>query len=343
VDGFVKVQRLDIGRDIVLVPNPAFEGQKVHFDRLIFDFLETDGAVLQAVESGEVDAADAPLSVWDGVQHIPGTYIVRLPVQADFDYGIFNFLNPKIAFIRDPRVRQAIADAIDQKQIIALAYHGFGVEIHGPFPPTKSAFLAPNLEAGDYPVGYDPAKSLELLKEAGFTPGPDGIMQKDGQKLSFTDLDTVGSASGEQETLLMQADLRKVGIQMLAKEIEFNQMLAKIDSGSPDWDFALLATETAYYPSGEGLLETGAFFNSGHYSNPKMDQLIKDSINEPGLDALFAYENYASDQQPDLFMPRDTIPVIVHDRLHGFQDFVNTYGYYSPDQLYCTVPKGPDS
>jgi peptide/nickel transport system substrate-binding protein len=336
VDGPLKAQRLDIGRDIVLVPNPKFDGPKMHFDRLIFDFLETDGAVLQAVESGEIDAGDAPLSVWNAVQHEPGLYIVKLPVQATFDYATLNFLNPKVAFFRDVRVRDAMADAINQKQIVNLAYHGFGVEIRGPLPPTPSQFLAPNMAEGHYPISYNPTESLQLLQQAGYARGPDGIMQKDGKRLSFTDLDTVGSATGEQETLLIQADLRKVGIEMLTREIEFNQMLALIDGPGQGWDMAILATEPAYYPSGEGLLQTGAFYNSGHYSDATMDRLIEDSVNKPGLKALFTYENYASAQQPILFLPRDTIPVLVNNRLHGIEDFVNPYGWYTPEQLYCT-------
>jgi peptide/nickel transport system substrate-binding protein len=113
-------------------------------------------------------------------------------------------------------------------------------------------------------------------------------------------------------------------------------MLAIIDGTGTDWDMAILATETAYYPSGEGLLQTGAFFNSGHYSDPTMDRLINDSVNKPGLKALFTYENYASAQQPIIFLPRDTIPVLVNNRLHGIKDFVNPYGWYAPEQLYCT-------
>jgi len=343
VDGPLRAQRLDIGRDLVLVPNPAYDGPKMHFDRLIFDFIETDGATLQAVESRDVDAADAPLAVWSAVQHLPGLYVVSLPVQADYDYMAMNFRNPKIAFLRDVRVRQAIADAVDQKQIIQLAYKGFGVEIHGPLPPTPVTFLSPAMRAGHYPVGYDPQKSIELLKQAGFTPGPDGIMQKNGQKLSFVDMDTVGSASGAQETLLIQADLRKVGIQMIAREIEFNQMLALLNSGGAGWDVGILATGAPFYPSGEAQFETGAYQNEGGYSDKKMDQLIDASVNQPGLDALFAYEDYNSAQQPVIFLPRDTIPVLVNDRLHGIYDFVNPAGAYSPEQLWCSVPNGPNA
>jgi peptide/nickel transport system substrate-binding protein len=67
-----------------------------------------------------------------------------------------------------------------------------------------------------------------------------------------------------------------------------------------------------------------------------MDRLINDSVNKPGLKALFTYENYTSAQQPIIFLPRDTIPVLVNNRLHGIADFVDPYGWYAPEQLYCT-------
>jgi len=336
VDGPLKVRRLDIGRDIVLVPNENFDGPKMHFERLIFDFLETDGATLQAVESGETDMANAPLAVWGAIQHLPGLRLVDLPVEYDYNYAVLNFRNPKVAFFRDVRVRDAMADAVDQKQIIRLAYHGHGVEIHGPLPPMPVTFLAPNMRAGEYPVGYDPAKSLELLKEAGFAPGPDGVMQKGGQKLEFTDLDSIGSEIAEQQTLLVQADFRKIGIKMNVRSVEFNQMLSAIESGSSNWDYAELATEPASYPSGEGAFATGAFQNAGGYSDRKMDQLINDSVNKPGLEALFDYENYTSAQQPVIFLPRERLPVLENNRIHGIEDFVDTAGNYSPEQLCCT-------
>ncbi len=343
VDGPLKVQKLDIGRDIVLVPNPNYDGPKMHFDRLIFDFLETDGATVQAYEAGDIDMVNAPLSVYSVIQHLPNTHIVVLPVEYDYNYAVLNFLNPKVAFFRDVRVRQAMADAINQQQMVALAFHGLGVAIYGPLPPTPGQFLSPQMAAGQYAVGYNPAKAIALLKEAGYTPGPDGIMQKDGKKLEFTDLDSIGAATEEQITLLVQSDLRKVGIQMDVRHIEFNQMLALLNSGGAGWDEAELATEPAPFPSGEGEFATGAFYNSGHYSDTKMDQLINDSTTKPGLDALFTYENYASAQQPVIFLARERLPVLENNRINGIQDFVNTSGAYAPDQLYCTVPKGPES
>jgi peptide/nickel transport system substrate-binding protein len=91
------------------------------------------------------------------------------------------------------------------------------------------------------------------------------------------------------------------------------------------------------YPSGEGLFQTGAFENSGAYSDKTMDALIKDSVTEPGLQGLYAYEDYASAQQPVIFAGGQKVTVLVRDRMHGLRQFIDPLGQFAPDQLSCTA------
>ena len=69
IDGPLFAQKLAIGLDLVMVPNPNFEGARVHFNRLIFKFLESDGAAVQGVESGDLDMANVPDAIYGAVQH----------------------------------------------------------------------------------------------------------------------------------------------------------------------------------------------------------------------------------------------------------------------------------
>jgi peptide/nickel transport system substrate-binding protein len=96
------------------------------------------------------------------------------------------------------------------------------------------------------------------------------------------------------------------------------------------------------YPSGEGQFETGAYQNLGHYSDPAMDRMIDESVKKPGLDGLFAYESYFSQQLPVIFFATSLPIVLERDRLHGIADFVNPAGMYAPDQLYCTAGAGAE-
>ena len=337
VDGPLFAKRLDIGLDLVMVPNPNFEGPKLHFDRLVFKFLESDGAAIQGLEAGDLDMANVPDALWNAVQHLPDVSIVTLPPDELFNEIVMNMKNPNVPFFRDVRVRDAMADAIDQEGMIKLIDHGAGEVIYGPVPPVPPTFLSPAMRAGHYPVGYDPAKSRALLSEAGYVPGPDGILQKDGKKLSFTFLMLTGDAVIAQVTEFIQSDLAKIGIQMKVHEIEFNQLVALLNNPKADWQAAGLGETVTGYPTGEELFATNSFQNSGGYSDPTMDRLIEESTNMPGLNGLFAYEDYASAQQPVIFFGREQISVLVRGRIHGMQNFVDGLGQYYPDQLYCTA------
>ncbi len=335
VDGPMFAQTLNTGMDAVMVPNPTYQGPKLHFNRLVLRFLDSDGAELQGIEAGALDMANSPPDLWNAVQHLPGVSIITLPPPLGFNEAQLNFRNPAVAFFRDVRVRQAIADAVNQRAQVQLLGHGYGTVILSPVPPASTTFLSPEMKVGQYPVGYDPAKARSLLKQAGYALGPDGIMQKDGKKLSFDYLFSSGDADIEQQAELMQQDLAKIGIQMKAHEIEFNQLLAKLNNPNSDWQAAKLGESIGSYPSGEELFGTGASSNSGGYSDPLMDKYIRESTDEPGLSGLYAYENYASAQQPVIFMETNIQSMLVSHRILGANKFIDSSGQYYPDALSC--------
>jgi peptide/nickel transport system substrate-binding protein len=339
VDGPLKIAKLDVGQDAVFVPNPAYDGPKMHFSRLVFRFLESDGIGLQDIESGDLDMTNLPFSLWGAAAHLPGIYRVQMAPQQNWYFISINFRNPAVAFFRDVRVRQAMADAIDQRQLSALVYHGQGIQIYGPVPPDPPDFLSPAMKAGQYPVGYDVAKATALLMAAGFRPGPGGIMTKDGRKLAFDFLIQSGDTESELVTNMLDADFRAAGIELKVHEMEFNQLVARIDGPAAGWESAYIYMNLSPYPSGEGLFQTGAFQNNGAYSDARMDALIAASVNRPGLDGLYAYEDYASAQQPVVFVGGQKITVLVRKRIHGVKALLDPVGQYAPEQLYCTPGK----
>ena len=343
VDGPLKIQRLDIGLDAVFVPNPAYDGPKMHFSRLVFKFLEGDGAAVQGAESGDMDAAMVAADLISTVKNVPGVYPVILQETSFQNSILLNFKNPAVGFFNDVRVRQAMEDAIDQDTMVKLFFQGAGAPAYGPFLLQPDTFLPPAMRAGHFPVGYDPVKARALLAQAGYTPGPDGIAQKHGQRLSFVFLLSAGSGALEEMTDFIQDDFRKVGIEMKVREMDFNQIIATMQGPASGWESGALGTPVEPYPTGEADYETGAFQNFGGYSDPTMDKLINASVNEPGLQNLFNYETYASAQQPLIFFAGPNPFLIVRNRLHGMKDFVNPAGDFSPDQLYCTVQKGPNA
>ena len=340
VDGPLKISSLVVGQDAVFVPNPAYDGPKMHFSKLVFRFLESDGIGLQDVESGDLDMANLPFPLWNAAAHLPGIYKVVMAPQENWYFISINFRNPAAAFFRDVRVRQAMADAIDQRQLSALVYHGQGIEVYGPVPPDPPDFLSPAMKAGHYPVGYDVSRARALLAAAGFAPGPDGIMVKNGRKLSFDFLIPSGDTASEQVANLLDAGFKAAGIEIHVHEMEFNQLVARIDGPPAGWESAYISMNLSPYPSGEGLFRTGAFQNNGAYSDKAMDSLIDANVDAPGLAGLYAYEDYAAAQQPVVFVGGQKITVLARNRIHGVKEFLDPVGQYAPDQLYCTAKPG---
>jgi peptide/nickel transport system substrate-binding protein len=338
VDGPLILQKLVVGVAAEFLPNPAYPGPKMHFDRFIMKFENSEGQELQAVESGDLDMSNVPFDLYDKARHLPGTYVVTLPPAYSWHQLIPNLANPATAFFKDVRVRQAIADAINQPEMIDLAMHGLGDPVYGPVPPYPDTFLSPAAKAGDYAVGYDPAKAKALLAAAGYTLGPDGIMQKDGRKISFTLMIPAGQTMRIEMAESMQQNLRAVGIQMLTHQVEINQIFSMVTSQPAAWEAALYANELSAFPSGEAFFATGSFYDDNGYSSKLMDQYIAASTTKPGLGGLFAYEDYASAQQPVIFLPVEKYAVLARNGIHGLQDFMSPTSSWSPEQIYCTGP-----
>ena len=64
-----------------------------------------------------------------------------------------------------------------------------------------------------------------------------------------------------------------------------------------------------------------------------MDALIAASTAAPGLDTLYAYEDFFAAEQPALVLPEGAVHLLVSTRVRGMADFVNAEGFLSPEYL----------
>lgn len=130
--------------------------------------------------------------------------------------------------VTDVKVRQAMCYALGRQQILDHAYFGFGKVEDSPIYPGSWA------DSASVPKWtYDPEKAKQLLKEAGYTPGPDGIMQKDGKKLEFN----LPSSSVEDwllATQLIQQNLKDIGIATKITTAASQQYYTAVRTGQYD-------------------------------------------------------------------------------------------------------------
>src|SRR5258708_24153528 len=103
-------------------------------------------------------------------------------------------------------------------------FNGQGTIISGPFAPGSWAY---NLDVEQ--LRYASARAVALLKEAGFTPGPDGVMQKDGKPLALSLKVPIEKESEavKRVVLAFQNYLKAVGVSV---KVEFKEWQAWKDA-----------------------------------------------------------------------------------------------------------------
>lgn len=203
--------------------------------------------------------------------------------------------------LTDRRVRQALTYAIDRAALTKALFQGKQVPYNtwvNPYSP---------LYKKDVPAyGYDPNKAKALLAAAGWKPGADGILAKDGVKMSLNFTTTAGTKVRERVQQILQDAWKKIGvdvkIQNYPASVVFGNDFAKhADDGK--WDLFMFAWGS------DAIFEDGTLFatseiptkdngytgsNYEKYSNPAYDALWKKSMVE--FDAAARAKLYAQMQ-----------------------------------------------
>jgi peptide/nickel transport system substrate-binding protein len=118
--------------------------------------------------------------------------------------------NAKLPPLDDVRVRQALLQAVDRKAIIENIVEGLGVAPKSVISPGVFGYKDMQF---DQLFPFDRAKAKALLAQAGWTPGPDGILQKGGQKLTLNWLAQRGRYPKDGEiTEAVQQMWKEVGV-----------------------------------------------------------------------------------------------------------------------------------
>lgn len=119
-------------------------------------------------------------------------------------------LNHDNEWLKDTRVRQALAHAINRDEISQKLFFGKQPVAHTWLPERHEGYN-PNVKK----YNYDPSRAKQLLAEAGFAPGPDGILRDSkGQRVEMTVMTTAGNAVREQVQQIIKDHLRQVGIDL---------------------------------------------------------------------------------------------------------------------------------
>lgn len=185
----------------------------------------------------------------------------------DYQYVGLNLRDPAL---RDVKVRQAIAYAIDREAIVRHLRRGLAIAAPGFLPPLSWA-VAEDLR----PFPYDPAKARQLLDAAGFTD-PDG----DGPATRLTlTLKTSTTEFYRLQATVIQQQLRQAGIAIEVRSYEFATLYADVLAGnfqmcSLQWTAAALADPDILRRVFHSSQVPPDGFNRGGFNDPYVDSLL---------------------------------------------------------------------
>lgn len=181
-----------------------------YLDKVIWKFVPESATRMATLESGETQmAAAVPSQDLPRIEGSKDLKVVKRPWVGVPRFWALNVTKPPTD---DLKVRQAINYAIDKDAIINTIYKGIGTK--GYAPMTMAMLDDPALRAY-YP--FDLNKAKQLLDEAGWKAGSDGIRAKDGKRLEIL-LNDIDQGSGPQQVdVLIQGQLRNVGMDVKLK------------------------------------------------------------------------------------------------------------------------------
>jgi peptide/nickel transport system substrate-binding protein len=253
---------------VELVRNPLFYGEKAKTDGIIYDITPSNTTSLVKVETQEDNFAAVPESDVARMKTIPSLY-VKTVTGTTFDYLVYNMKTP---FFSDKRVRQAISYTVNRDAIIKGIYKGIGKPASGSYVPALWCYN-PNVKK----YTYNLTLAKQLMDQAGWKVGKDGYRYKDGKRFEVTMLTNQGNKMREKAVVLLQSQLKPLGIKVNPRILDWNTMWSSyIDIGKFDCYYSGFITgidgdQTVMFNSDKNI----GSFNRGGYANKRVDELYE--------------------------------------------------------------------
>jgi peptide/nickel transport system substrate-binding protein len=204
------------GAEIVLERNPGFRQLRADAinkgapfaDRITLSVIPEEGVAFSALMTRELSAAELQTDTVERLARDRNFKLVIDENAKNLSFLEFAFRPP----FDDPRMREAVALAVDRAAIVRAAYAGYAVEVPGPM--SRGIVGYDERVAREFGTGHDPARARALLAELGWTdPNRRGVLSRDGREARFA-LRSYANPVADRAIAVIQRNLAEVGIQV---------------------------------------------------------------------------------------------------------------------------------
>jgi peptide/nickel transport system substrate-binding protein len=290
---------------ITVKRNPHyFQAGKPYLDEVVYNFLPVDQSRIEGLQSGTLDWVDAvPLQELPSLQ---SNSSYRYVTSDKAGFPDFIALNTAAPPFNNKALRQAVAWAVDLKEILDIAYFGAG-QIGSQEVGDKSQWYGGK---NPYQSGPNLAKARQKLKEAGYENG-----------LTVTYLAEPAYPELLKIAELVQSQLSAINIKVNVQQLETSVWIDKYVTS----DFQM----TSAYWSGmvdpdnfwSNILKGGTPSNFTKYNNPTVNSLIqqaKTATDVATRRALYTrIREIVWDDVPLIFAHFETTNYLMNNKVYG--------------------------
>jgi peptide/nickel transport system substrate-binding protein len=261
------------GSHALLEKNPNYwDKPKPYLDRVIVRFITDAAARAAAFEAGDLDlgsSAPVPLADLPRFEANPKFSVVRR------EYAYIGqqhqiFFNLETPVLKDKRVREAVAHALDLDRMVETVFYGAAKVSPSPISVALAPFYDPTVKAR----AFDPARSEKLLDEAGLPRKADGMRVQ----LRLLINPFIDSRLAD----FVRQSLRRVGIDATTQNLEFGAYVKGVYTDRA-FDLTIESLTNVFDPTvgvqrgywSKNFRIGLPFSNSARYESPEADRLLE--------------------------------------------------------------------
>ncbi|MFL6291117.1 MAG: ABC transporter substrate-binding protein [Thermoanaerobaculia bacterium] len=278
VSGPFNVSSWDPQQQVVLVRNPRyFEKDRPYLDKVVIRNVADAASLITQLLSGEIDFV--PQVQPADMKRIQEDPRLRL-IPYWFRLYVFVAWNERNPLFADVDVRRALTLGIDRQTIVDTLFpSGTGRVAVSPIVQSVWAF-----DRSLGPLPYDPQESRRILESKGWKDSNgDGVLDKGGKPFSFVLLSNAGNQQRNDAVVMIQEQLKQVGIRVEPRVVEFNSLVKDATSGTFDamiFGFTMDTSMDLTAQFGSDRTKEGNF---GAYKNPEVDRLMAEAMAKPQI------------------------------------------------------------